>query len=123
MADYAQDASNKVMSARQCLNAANIIVVAILLAHFVDRLFYTLKDAATDADHTIAYFAIGFNVCFIIGITVVFYRIPRIVRSEPALMLNTRLVAVHIAALSLFFSFWAIYMTAYEVWMADPKSY
>ena len=46
IAEYAQDASNKITSIRQCLNATMIIVVAILVAHFVDRSFYTFHQSS-----------------------------------------------------------------------------
>ena len=48
--EYAQNANNKIASARQCLNATMIIVVAILVAHFVDKAFYTFKQSSADAD-------------------------------------------------------------------------
>ena len=38
-----QDASNKLTSRRQCLTALNIIVIAFIIAHFLDKSYYTLK--------------------------------------------------------------------------------
>lgn len=46
IAEYAQDASNKITTARQCLSAIMIIVMAILVAHFVDKAFYTIKQSS-----------------------------------------------------------------------------
>ena len=46
IAQNAQNASNQFVSARQCLNAVSIIVIAVLIAHTVDLAFYTFKDSS-----------------------------------------------------------------------------
>ena len=47
LGELAADASNKISSVRQCLRAAMIIVIACLVAHFVDKAFYTFKESST----------------------------------------------------------------------------
>ena len=46
IAEYAQDAHNKINSTRQCLQAVLVIYVAVLVAHFVDKAFYSVKDSS-----------------------------------------------------------------------------
>lgn len=31
-------------SRRQCLNALNIIIIAFVIAHFLDKAYYTMKE-------------------------------------------------------------------------------
>ena len=56
-----------------------IIVVAILLAHFVDKAFYTFNKSSDDANDKITYFAIALKLSLIFMIAYVFYRIRSVV--------------------------------------------
>ena len=78
-----QDAHNKIMSTRQCLNATMIIVLAILVAHFVDKVFYTFKESSTNADYAITYFTMILKLALCCMIMFVLFRIRYIVKSEP----------------------------------------
>ena len=69
----------KIASARQCLNATMIIVMAILLAHFVDKVFYTFKRSSEEADQKVTYFAIALKMGLIIMIAYVFTRLKSVV--------------------------------------------
>jgi len=51
-----------------------IIVVACLVAHFVDKAFYTFKQSSPDANKGIAYFAFIFKICLLIMTVFVFAR-------------------------------------------------
>ena len=65
------------------MNATMIIVLAILMAHFVDKVFYTFKESSTDADHAITYFTMTLKACLMVMITFVLVRIRYIVKAEP----------------------------------------
>lgn len=43
-----QEASNKLSSRRQCLNALNIIIIAFVIAHFLDKAYYTMKQGGDE---------------------------------------------------------------------------
>ena len=122
IADHAHNASNKIASARQCLNATMIIVVAIVVAHFVDKAFYTFKESSEDADQKVTYFAIALKMCLIVMIAFVFIRIRTVVNSEPLIKLNMRQWTLHVGLLSIYYLMWAAYEIAYTVWILDPNS-
>ena len=50
IAEFTEDAHNKMVSIRQCLNATMIIVVSILIAHFIVEAAFTLKSSSDMAD-------------------------------------------------------------------------
>ena len=77
--EYAQNANVKIAAARQCLNATMIIVMAILLAHFVDKAFYTFKRSSSEADQKVTYFAIALKISLIVMIGYVFMRLKTVV--------------------------------------------
>ena len=83
--EQAADARNKISSVRQCLAAAMIIVVACLVAHFVDKAFYTFKQSSKDADYSVTYFAFIFKVCLIVMTAFVFVRLRQVIKNEPLL--------------------------------------
>jgi len=85
IAEFAQDAHNKIISIRQCLQAILIIVVAILVAHFVDKAFYTVKDSSSVADDTVTYFALVLKVMIMIMECYCFIRLWLVIRAEPLL--------------------------------------
>ena len=122
IADHAHNASNKIASARQCLNATMIIVVAIVVAHFVDKAFYTFKESSADADQKVTYFAIALKLCLIVMIAYVFVRIRTVVHSEPLIKLNKTLWLLHVSLLSIYYLMWAAYEVTYTTWMLDPNS-
>ena len=121
IAEFAQDAHNKIISIRQCLLATRIIVVAILVAHFVDKAFYTVKKSSTMADDTITYFAIVLRVCLIIMISYDFVRLYIVITADPMLQINNIIYRTHVAALFLYFIFWTAYETCYMLWEFEPN--
>ena len=56
-----------------------IIVVAILVAHFVDKAFYTMKDSSQALDNTITYFALALKLSISIMIAFIFVRLHKVV--------------------------------------------
>lgn len=121
IAEYAQDANNKITTARQCLSAIMTIVIAILVAHFVDKAFYTIKQSSQTADNTITYFAIFLKCCLMSMIGFVFYKLRAEIKKESLLKMKTGMWAFHILALSLYFIWWTLYEVAYYFWMLDPN--
>ena len=99
-----------------------IIVVAILVAHFVDKAFYTFKKSSSDADTKITYFAIALKICLMIMITFVFARIRTVVNSEPMLKLNFKLWIMHVISLIAYFILWTTYEISFTFWELDPNS-
>ncbi len=97
------------------------IVIAILVAHFVDKAFYTIKQSSQTADNTITYFAIFLKFCLMSMIGYVFYQIKVVIKKESLLKLKTGMWVLHILALSLYFIWWALYEVAYYFWMLDPN--
>ena len=75
IAEYAQDAHNKINSIRQCIQAILVIYVAVLVAHFVDKSFYIVKESSTMADNTITYFALAMKSTMIVMETYIFVRL------------------------------------------------
>ena len=86
-----------------------IIVVAILVAHFVDKAFYTVKDSSLEADNTVKYLAAVLKLSIALMIGYVFWRLYRVVKAEPLLQINMVLFNIHIVALSLYFILWTAY--------------
>ena len=107
-----QDAHNKIVSTRQCLNATMIIVLAILVAHFVDKVFYTFKESSTNINYFITYFTIVLKFLLMIMIMFVLFRIRYVVKNEPMLKFNSRIWKLHIITLAAYYSMWAFY----EIW-------
>ena len=122
IADHAHNASNKIASARQCLNATMIIVVAIVVAHFVDKAFYTFKESSEEADQKVTYFAIALKMCLIVMIAYVFIRIRSVVLSEPLIKLNMRQWTLQVGLLSIYYLMWGAYEITYTFWILDPNS-
>ena len=54
----AYDANLKMTSRRQCLKAVSIIMIAGIVAHGIDRAFYTIKKSSDEANANMAYFAL-----------------------------------------------------------------
>lgn len=96
-------------------------MTAILIAHFVDKVFYTIKTSSTNADHTIAYFAVVLKLCLMVVLIYVFYRLYKVVKSEPLLKLNSRMFCIHITAMFLYYFWWSAYEIAFIEWMTDPE--
>ena len=99
-----------------------IIVMAILLAHFVDKAFYTFKRSSSEADQKVTYFAIALKISLIVMIVYVFVRLKTVVQSEPMLKLNMKLWLVHVVILLGYYLMWASYEVAYTFWLLDPNS-
>lgn len=121
IADHAHNANNKIASARQCLNATMIIVVAILLGYFIDKVVYTFKRSSEDADQRVTYFTIGLKFCLIVMIIYVLTRIRSVVQSEPLVKLNMKLWVTHVTLLSIYYCMWAAYEVTYTFWTLDPN--
>ena len=51
------DAGNKLMAKRYCIKATMIIVGAFIVAHFLDKSFYTIKKSSSSADTAAAIFS------------------------------------------------------------------
>lgn len=99
-----------------------VIVVAVLVAHFVDKAFYTFKESSPDADQKVTYFAIALKLCLIIMIIYVFGRLRIAINGEPMLKLNTKIYVLHVLFLSAYFVFWVCYEIAFTFWELDPNS-
>ena len=82
IAEHAQNAHNKIISIRQCLQATMIIVVAMLVAHFVDKAFYTIQDATNIIDNTVKYLAVALKLCIMAMCCFVFIRLRQVINSE-----------------------------------------
>ena len=120
IAEYAQDASNKIMSIRQCLNATMIIVLAILIAHFVDRTFYTFRQSSDSADQKVWYFAVALKSGLIIMVTFAFIRIRKVINNDPYVTLNKKLFNIHASALFIYYVLWVLYEISHTLWILDP---
>ena len=49
---------NKITARKQCLNACSIIICALVVAHFLDKGFYTIRLSSTQANFTTSIFSI-----------------------------------------------------------------
>ena len=121
ISEFAQDANNKIASVRSCLNAFMIIVVAILVAHFVDKAFYTYKKSSDDADQTVTYFTIALKLMLMLLIFYVLWKIRKVIIEEPTSKLNTKMWNSHICLIGFYYCMWASYETVYTAWMLDPN--
>ena len=118
--NIANDAKNKIIAKRQCLNAVLIIVMACLFAHLVDRGFYTFKTSSKDANRSVAYFALTFKIGLMASSVIVFVMLYRIVKSETFLLMKQGMYLAHVIIISSYFAFWAAYTITYQFCMADP---
>ena len=63
------EAGNKLMSKRYCIRATMIIAGAFIVAHFLDKSFYTIKKSSPNADKAAAIFAFSMrSFIFIISV-------------------------------------------------------
>lgn len=104
-----QDASNKLVSRRQFLNATMIIVLAFIIAHFFDKSFYTFKASSDRVDSTVAVFALLMRLYIFVLSGYVFFKVIRVTRRERLLQLNKKILVVHICVLSCLLAFEMIY--------------
>lgn len=51
----------------------------------------------------------------------IFYRLYKVVKSEPLLKLDSRMFGIHITAMVLYYFWWAAYEVAFIEWMTDPN--
>ena len=98
-----------------------IIVVAILVAHFVDKAFYTFKKSSEDADQNIMYLSIALKVCIMISICITLCRIRYVVTKEHTINLRTRLWNIHVIFITSYYILWGGYELFYTMWMLDPN--
>jgi len=89
-----------------------IIVVACVVAHFVDKAFYTFKFSSKDASRSITYFVFIFKICLLIMTVFVFTRLRQVVNREPLLKLNKNMWLIHVVALVFYFVWWGAYEIA-----------
>ena len=99
-----------------------IIVVAILVAHSVDRAFYTVKQSSLSADNTVKYFGLILKLCIMVMVSFIFIKLHRVIKAEPLLKLNKTIYRTHVAALVLYYSLWVAYDVTYNVWEDDPEN-
>ena len=116
------DVQNKIMSAKQCLNATNIIVCAILVAHFIDKAFFSYNDESSPLTNTVWYFVIVFKMSLLILIFFSFFMIRTwVLRDKAILNLNGPIWWTHIVFFTLFLLFYIINETYYLMWLNDPN--
>lgn len=99
-----------------------IIVVACLVAHFIDKAFYTFKESSTQAEHSVTYFAFLFKICLMSMLAYVFIRLPQIIKKEPLLKFKRNIWLTHVISIVAYFLTWAAYVIAFTLWSRDPNS-
>lgn len=119
IAEFSADAHNKMVSIRQCLTATMIIVVAIRIAHFADKAFYTLKESSDGADNSVRYVALALKLGIMIMSGFIFIKLYYVIKKEPLLQLNERIFRTHVVALCLFYICWVAYEVSVNVFEFD----
>ena len=89
------EAGNLLMSKRQCINAMLIIVCALICAHFLDKVYYTLAGKQLGGGDTAAYFSIAMRVFLYILTVYIVYRIYKVVHNETFLRIENCISTAH----------------------------
>ena len=76
-----------------------IIVIAFLVAHLLDKSFYTLRDSSSDADQTAAAFFLTMRLFFWVLMIFSLASMSRIISSEPYLTYRGWVWTMHIVAM------------------------
>ena len=100
-----------------------IIIIAVCVAHFVDKAFNTVKESGGFMDSTITYFALALKASIIVMIAFIFYRLHKVVKGDPYLQLNNSLFRIHVTALFLYFFWWTAYEVSFEIWEFDENTH
>ena len=96
-----------------------IIVLAILVAEFLDRACFTVLESSQQADKSVRFFALILKLCLLGLIVYVFIELHRVIKNEPLLKLNRRNYTTHIVVVFLYFFWWAVYEISFSVWLND----
>ena len=110
------NAGNKLISKRYCIRATMIIVGAFIVAHFLDKSFYTIKRSSSTADKAAAVFAFVMRGFLFILSILSFYKIWQAVKLEPFLRIKQRMAWLHAVILGGNFFFIALYELSLLIW-------
>lgn len=76
-----------------------IIMMALLVAHFLDKSFYTLKESNDSTSDKIAIFAIVMRAVFICLWIYAFLKIIAVVKKELFVQIQWKIMGIHIGVL------------------------
>lgn len=111
------EAGNKLMSKRYCIKATMIIVGAFIVAHFLDKSFYTIKKSSSSADKAAAVFAFLMRGFLFVISVISAIKIYKVIKKEQFLKLQTRICYLHIVILGFNFMFIGLYELSLLIWM------
>ena len=116
------DAGNKLMSKRYCIKATMIIVGAFIVAHFLDKSFYTIQSSSTNANIAAALFSFTMRGFLFVMSLVSAIKIYRTIKREPFLNLNCRICYLHVGILGIEFFFQGLYELCFILWVHDKSN-
>ena len=98
-----------------------IIVVAVLIAHFVDSVYVTFTDSNDRSNNTIQIFSICLRVMLLGMLIFIFARINKEINRVPLLQLKKRIWMAHMVAICSYYALWVAQEIAFIIWLKDDR--
>ena len=103
------DAGNKLSAKFHCLNATMTIVGGLIVAHFLDVCFYTIKESSTGANVIAGVVAVIMRGFLTIMALISAIKIHKTVGQEPFLNLDYKIFYWHVVTIGMYFIFQLLY--------------